>query len=191
MDDREERWSRWASAALAGDRRSYDRFLVEVSERVRRYARSRLSRSGHGIDEAEDIVQDVLVAIHAKRETWDPSRPIGPWVDAIIRYKTADAMRKMGRRAVAAEDIDAIADLATAHYDGDRRLDDLDRHLGALPSREQGVVAALGLEGMSAAKCAERFGMSEVDVRVAFLRGVAGIRRLVEGPQGAARGTRR
>jgi len=28
----------------------------------------------------EDAVQDVLLAIHEKRHTYDPARPFGPWL---------------------------------------------------------------------------------------------------------------
>ncbi|MEM0990855.1 MAG: sigma-70 family RNA polymerase sigma factor [Pseudomonadota bacterium] len=189
MDDREQLWRRWALASRDGDREAYNRLLVGVADRARRFAKSRLGRSGHGLDDAEDIVQEVLVAIHTKHGTWDPDRPIAPWVDAIIRYKTLDALRRIGRRAVATDDIDRIAEHTAAVHASERSgyIGDLDRHLDALPGLEQGVVAALGLEGLTAKKCAERLGVSEVDVRVAFHRGLARLARLAKGDAGLAR----
>lgn len=182
MNEREQRWHGWALAAQNGDRNAYARLLGAISERVRRYARGQLARSPHSMDEVEDIVQEVLVAVHTKRETWDPSRPIAPWIDAIIRYKTTDALRRMSRRAATSKTVDPTElDVAAApEPERLRFLHDLDRCLEALPSREKGVVAALGVDGQSAAKCAEQLGISEVDVRVAFHRGIARINRFLK-----------
>ncbi|MEM6663454.1 MAG: sigma-70 family RNA polymerase sigma factor [Pseudomonadota bacterium] len=181
MEDRECRWYAWMTAARSGDKASYNHFLTDVADRVRRHARRRLARSGFPLDEVEDIVQEALVAVHTKRETWDPGRPIAPWVDAIIRYKTLDALRRIGREAAKATNFDRAAEnLPAAGHEQSSDLADLDRHIGALPTREQGVVAALGLDGISAAKCAERFGISETAVRVAFHRGLARLARLAD-----------
>jgi RNA polymerase sigma-70 factor (ECF subfamily) len=48
--------------------------------------------------EAEDVVQEVLLTIHLKQGTWDPSREIGPWLTAITRNKIIDVFRRRGRR---------------------------------------------------------------------------------------------
>lgn len=192
MSDREHRWFSWMIAAQAGDRGAYNRLLTEVGDRVRRFAKRRLARSGFALDEVEDIVQEALVAVHTKRDTWDASRPIAPWVDAIIRYKTLDALRRLGRNAAKTEVFDPAEQDVAAPPSGDpaRYIGDLDRHLGALPRRERGVVAALGLEGLSAAKCAERLGITEIAVRVAFHRGLNRLARLANGEPAADRAPR-
>ncbi|MEO0762195.1 MAG: sigma-70 family RNA polymerase sigma factor, partial [Pseudomonadota bacterium] len=182
-------------AAIAGDRRAYATLLAAIAERVRRHARGRLRRVGAGDEDVEDVVQEVLVAVHTRRDTWEPGRPIGPWVDAIIRYKTVDALRRLGRRrAMTSDTLDVVAatvaaPVPAAHPGG---LAEMRRHLAALPGRERGVVAALGLDGMTIAGCAERFGISEGAVRVAFHRGLARLARFADGelPAGTARPTR-
>src|SRR5690606_41131913 len=73
-------------AALGGDEAAYSDFLHRVAAIVRGSARRKLARTGTGID-AEDIVQETLLAIHLKRHTWRPSEPILPWIFAIARYK--------------------------------------------------------------------------------------------------------
>ncbi|MEM6677538.1 MAG: sigma-70 family RNA polymerase sigma factor [Pseudomonadota bacterium] len=182
MEERETRWSTAMQAAIAGDRQAYAGLLAAIAERVRRYAGARLGRAGYGAEEAEDVVQEVLVAIHAKRETWEPGRPIGPWVDAIIRYKTADALRRLGRRrALTSDTFDLVVDTVAAPAAAVEAPGDIDRHLSALPCRERGVVAALGIDGLSIASCAQRFGISEGAVRVAFHRGLARLASLAEG----------
>lgn len=175
MDKRETRWHSWMQSALGGDRRAYEALLSAVATRTRAYARSRVVRAGYGSDEVEDIVQDVLIAVHTKRDTWEPCRPIGPWVDAIVRYKTVDALRRLGRRVTLGSDtLDHVAETVPAPVQArpSAMTVEVGRHLSALSQRERGIVAALGIDGMTIAACAERFGITEGAVRVAFHRGL-------------------
>jgi RNA polymerase sigma-70 factor (ECF subfamily) len=89
MIDREQEWSALLRAANAGDRRSYDRFLREVTPVLRGIVRSRAR--GQSAESHEDILQEVLIAIHAKRHTRDPTAPLLPWLYAVTRYKVVDA----------------------------------------------------------------------------------------------------
>ncbi|MEM6904945.1 MAG: sigma-70 family RNA polymerase sigma factor [Pseudomonadota bacterium] len=189
MSNREQKWQDWMRAARLGDRAAYSALLSDIAERVRRFSRRRLARSGLGLEEVEDIVQDVLVALHTKRDTWDPSRPLAPWVDAIIRYKTTDALRKLKRRAIVTDTLDAVAETiaATPSIFQTGALVDLDRHLRLLPSRERGVVMALSVEGLSVSGCASRLGITEGAVRVAFHRGLSRLEGAAEQEPAAAR----
>jgi RNA polymerase sigma-70 factor (ECF subfamily) len=67
MMHREEEWAALLRAAIAGDGRAYARFLHAVSPVLRGIVRAR----GRALppDQHEDIVQEVLIAIHAKRQT--------------------------------------------------------------------------------------------------------------------------
>jgi RNA polymerase sigma-70 factor (ECF subfamily) len=40
--------------------------------------------------DVERVVQQVLLAIHAKRQTWDTRQPLAAWVWAIARAALAD-----------------------------------------------------------------------------------------------------
>jgi RNA polymerase sigma-70 factor (ECF subfamily) len=80
MIDREQDWALLMQAARQGDRKAYERLLAGVAEAVRVIVRRRLARLGLSTSEAEDVVQEVLLGIHTKRDTWDESRPFLPWV---------------------------------------------------------------------------------------------------------------
>ncbi|NWM39889.1 RNA polymerase subunit sigma, partial [Escherichia coli] len=67
-----------------------------------------LSRAGQPVDQCEDIVQDILLAVHLKRHTWDTSAPFAPWLFAIARNKLIDTLRRRGRRVFV--DIDDLAE---------------------------------------------------------------------------------
>ena len=43
---------------------------------------------------AEDAVQETLIAIHARRATYDPALPFTAWVYGIARYKLIDEYRR-------------------------------------------------------------------------------------------------
>src|SRR5712675_3746007 len=81
-------------ASLDGDAASHRALLDRLSGRLRAYYRGKLARIGRGAAEAEDLVQEALLAIHFKRHTYDPAEPLTPWVHAIARYKLIDFLRR-------------------------------------------------------------------------------------------------
>ncbi len=64
-------WTAWMRQALAGDEAAYRRLLTAVAGRLRAQLRARLARWGAADVEAEDVVQETLLAIHLKRHTWN------------------------------------------------------------------------------------------------------------------------
>src|ERR1700749_1257809 len=83
---------------MSGDSAAYHRPLKAIPPVLRSAARRGLARAGQSVDQAEDIVQDILLAVHLKRHTWDASAPFAPWLFAIARNKLIDALRRRGRR---------------------------------------------------------------------------------------------
>ncbi|MHA6644242.1 sigma-70 family RNA polymerase sigma factor [Mesorhizobium sp. A623] len=157
-------------ASIAGDERAYAAFLAEVASRVRGFARKRLSLGG--ID-AEDIVQETLLAIHLKRHTWRQDAAVLPWVFAVARFKIIDAFRRRGR----AMEID-IADFSEKLAEPERQSvssRDISRVIETLTPVQRTVVRAISVEGRSIAEAAKSVGMTEAAVRVAFHRGLAAI----------------
>lgn len=69
-------WSVLMRAALDGDGRAYARLLQEVTPVLRGVVRAKgrsLTR-----EHQEDVVQEVLLAIHRKRHTWQTDLPVRP-----------------------------------------------------------------------------------------------------------------
>src|ERR671912_715085 len=87
-------------AAVEGDQRHYRQLLDALVPLVTAVARTCLRRNGRDMSDLEDVVQESFLAIHLKRHLWDPSRPLVPWVRAIVVNKTIDNMRRRGRRVV-------------------------------------------------------------------------------------------
>lgn len=110
-------------ATQAGDAGAYVQLLHEITPRLRRIVRRRHGRVSR-IEGVEDLVQDILLSVHAVRATYDPQRPFMPWLLAITRNRLADGARRYARRAaheVPVENLDVTfshdsANLATGAY---------------------------------------------------------------------------
>lgn len=161
------------TSAVAGDAAAYARFLKVITGPIRTFARNALARSGLAAD-AEDVVQEVLLAIHLKRHTWERTAPARPWVYAIARHKMIDLLRRRGRRAEV--DIADFSEVLAADDAPDRLSErEIDRALSSLPDGQRKVVTAVSVDGKSIRAAAESFGMTEGAVRVALHRGLAAL----------------
>ena len=98
MREREDEWTGLMRSAISGDDAAYHRLLKAVTPVLRAAARRGLARAGQPVDQSEDIVQDILLAVHLKRHTWDANAPFAPWLFAIARNKLIDSLRRRGRR---------------------------------------------------------------------------------------------
>ncbi len=174
---REEEWAEWMRRALSGDRQAYHRFLEAVTPYLRAMARRRAQQFGAPVDEAEDIVQEVLLAVHLKRGTWDPARPIGPWLSTIVRNKLIDSLRRRGRHVdVPIEDVMATLQ-AEEQTDATDRLD-AEHLLTRLKDPQRDMVRSISIKGESIRETAARLKMSEGAVRVALHRALKSLAAL-------------
>jgi RNA polymerase sigma factor (sigma-70 family) len=177
---REGDWTAWMRAAISGDAAAYRQFLMEVTPHLRAIAHHRCRMAGSSEGEAEDIVQEVLLAIHLKRGTWDQSRPIGPWITAIVRNKLVDALRRRGRHVtVPIEDvIDTLGMEDDADGASPREIDGL---LAQLKIRQREIVKSISINGSSVRETADRLHMTEGAVRVALHRALKTLAELYRG----------
>src|SRR6266851_6881474 len=122
-------------ASLNGDAASHRTLLERLSGRLRAYYKGKLAGIGRGASEAEDLVQEAVLAIHIKRHTYDPVEPLTPWVHGIARYKLIDFLRRT-RTSLADVPIDE-ADKIMEHDDkvDDESTYDLKRLMQRLPEK--------------------------------------------------------
>ncbi|MCU4181766.1 sigma-70 family RNA polymerase sigma factor [Bosea sp. BH3] len=174
LDELETRLRPAFLAALEGDAAAYRFFLDEISVRLRGYLRQMLARAGRTEpSEAEDVLQETLLALHLSRHTYDQSSPVTAWSHAIARYKLVDHLRRSGRHAGSLPLDDEAFQLAAAPEDAafEARLD-LERALEALPARTRGLIDRVKLQGTSVAEAASAAGMTETAAKVAIHRGL-------------------
>ena len=167
MVDQVDAWGQLLAAANAGDSRAYARFLQTVTPVLRGIVRAK--GGGLGEAECEDVLQEVLLAVHLKRHTWAPEAPVRPWLYAMARYKVVDAFRARGRKVDLP--IEDFADVLAAEAGPDpTEAADIAKMIGMLDGRSAEIVRKIGLEGVSVAETGRTLTMSEGAVRVALHR---------------------
>lgn len=162
-----DEWSSLLAEANAGDSRAYATFLRVITPVLRGVVRAK----GGGLGEAvcEDVLQEVLLAVHLKRHTWQAGAPVRPWLYAIARYKVVDAFRARGGKVeVPIEDFDEI--LAAEAGPDPTEAADMAKMIGLLDDRSGRLVRMIGIEGASAAEAGQALNMTEGAVRVALHR---------------------
>jgi RNA polymerase sigma-70 factor (ECF subfamily) len=175
VQDREAEWARLMRSAIGGDDAAYRRLLSALAPWLRAIARRGLG-TAVGSGEAEDIVQETLLAIHLKRHTWDPERPLGPWLRAIARNKLIDNVRRRGGRSnVPIEGLEEV--LAAEDTTPAVEARDVAPYVDALPGGQRDVVRSIINEEKSIRDTAAKLNMTEGAVRVALHRGLASIAR--------------
>lgn len=173
----EPSWEDLMRAANRGDQRCYAQLLQAITPVVRGIVRAR--GGALGPEGCEDVVQDVLLTIHLKRQSWREDAPFRPWLYAVTRHKVVDAFRARGRRIDLS--VDDFAEVLAAPPDPDPfEARDMDRVINELDPRAAQIVRAIGIDGDSAADTGARLGMTEGAVRVALHRALKSIAQLRE-----------
>jgi RNA polymerase sigma-70 factor, ECF subfamily len=167
---KEERLGSLLIRGLAGDATAYHIFLGELAAHLRSFLRRRLARLP---EEVEDLVQELLLAIHNHRHTYDPEQPLTAWVQAIARYKLIDLLRRRSRTDVLHDPLDEEEELFAAPDAGAAEARyDVAKLLQELPDRQRLPILYVKIEGGSVADTAKRTGMSESAVKVGIHRGL-------------------
>jgi RNA polymerase sigma-70 factor (ECF subfamily) len=158
-------------AGLAGEAGPYRRLLDELSGLLRAYY---ARRCPPGLD-AEDLVQETLIAVHTRRATYDAGQPFTAWAYAIARYKLIDALRRSRAHLRApVEEADALFTPASPPGSAEAAMAarDLERVMADLPARTRDLIRETRIAGLSTREAAEKHGMSETAAKVAIHRGL-------------------
>jgi RNA polymerase sigma-70 factor, ECF subfamily len=160
------------AASLDGDAGAYRRLLEQLTSRLRAYYKHRFARIGHGPTEAEDLLQETLIAVHTHRHTYDREQPFTPWMYAIARYKFLDYLRRTKSTLKdlpmeRAEELTSNSDLTAVESSLD-----LQRLMSDISSKARAAIQYVKLDGLSVREAAVRTGMSESAVKVAVHRGL-------------------
>lgn len=174
----------WVDGAIAGDPSALDHLIRGIHPLVVRYCRSRLSDGHRSLSTADDVAQEVCMAVCSALPTYQrDGRPFLAFVYGIAAHKVVDAHRAGGRsRSVPVAELpeDSTEDpgpestamaAATATL-----MDDL---LSRLPQNQQEILRLRVAVGLSAEETAQLLDMSPGAVRVAQHRALARLRTLL------------
>ena len=180
MKPDEERLRGLMLKGLEGDSLAYRTFLLELGAALQIFVRRRLLRLGRSDSDAEDIVQETVLAIHSRRHTYDPTLPVTTWAHAIARYKLIDFLRAT---AVETEELclEDVADTASDAIGPRDQALTLRKVIAALPERFRAPLTLMKVEGLSVAETAARTGMTKAAVKTNVHRGMKWIARMIAG----------
>lgn len=168
-------------SGLEGDAIAYRDFLQALTPHLRGYLRRRIPQLR---DDVEDLVQEILLAVHNARHTWRSDEPLTAWVHAIARYKLMDFFRSRARRDVLNDPLDDHADLFAAPDDEPAQARrDLGKLLDQLPDKQRLPIVHVKLEGLSVVETAKLTGLSESAVKVGIHRGLKALAARIRGAQ--------
>ena len=161
----------WMAAAQNGDERAYQMLLETVQPMVFRYARRRLRSD----EAAEDVSQDVLLTVHRVRHTYEPGRPLEPWLFSIARTRLIDHLRKERRIGASEVLMDVLPEVAEMPSETTARA--VFEILEKLPLAQREAFAMLKLEGLTTEQAAERAGVTVSALKVRAHRAYAAIKK--------------
>jgi len=157
--------------------------IAAVRKAVHRYCRARLSTYSGGAEVAEDVTQEVCLAVVDVLPRYqDQGAPFAALVYAIASNKVADAQRRFARTPFSVvEELPEQTEVALGPEQQAMARSDVEAALALLerlPARMAQVVR-LRAEGLSAEDVGTIVGLSANAVRVTQHRALARLRRLV------------
>jgi len=176
---REEALVAMMVAYQGGDASAFEALYREMAGAVRGYLRS-LARDA---TRAEDLLQETFLQLHRVRHTFDPARPLKPWVYAIAHNVFLMQRRAMARRgrheAVADDDLPDLPVPAEVESLADRDL--VRRALARLPADRREAVVLHHVLGFSFNEVGAVQGVSPGAAKVRAHRGMVELRATLRG----------
>lgn len=169
-------WGDLLAAAQRGEADAYRSFLNAILPFVRAIARRRCWSE----DMADDVVQDVLLTVHRVRHTYQPGRPVEPWLAAIVVRRTIDAARKRGRigRQEVFDDVayETFADPRANHSYDEGAAQTLAGMTASLSRSQKEAIELVKIKEMSLAEASTVSGQSIAALKVNIHRAMKKLR---------------
>lgn len=160
-----------------GDQSAYALLLREITP----YVRAMASRHARAREDIDDIVQDVLLTIHAVRDTYDADRPFKPWLVALARHRIYDWLRRHMRLSEREQELDASDETFRAPAANLEARELVTRNLRialeALPPGQRQAFEMLKLKEMTLKEVSAATGLSVAALKVATHRAVMALRK--------------
>lgn len=182
-DDDRENLHRLVRLATEGDRQAAEELLGVVHALAHRYCRARLSRYPGAEHAADDVAQEVCIAVLSALPRYrDEGKPFEAFVYKVAAHKVADVQRAGYRRPVPSADLPEIIDLTDGPEAlAERRSDvgEIRLLLERLPEQQRELMVLRVGVGLSAEETGRALGMTAGAVRVAQFRAMQKLRDFV------------
>ncbi|HVM33273.1 MAG TPA: sigma-70 family RNA polymerase sigma factor [bacterium] len=170
-----ESWQSLMALTQSGDLQAYRRLLEEIGPLLLGYVRKRV----YDPDQVMDAYQDLLLTLHKALPTYDPKRPLGPWLFTVARNSLLVSLgrkRRILEREVQVEKLQDRAQ-APAAEESEGLGDELYRALRGLPKMNRQAVELLKIQGLSLEEASRRLGISVPALKVRAHRGYEYLRK--------------
>jgi RNA polymerase sigma-70 factor (ECF subfamily) len=158
-----------------GDAEACQELFDSIGPSLTNFLRRRVA----DLQELEDVYQEVFMAIFEARHTYEPGRPLEPWLFAIARNIAVDYSRRRWTRAhweeLVAEPPEQPAETSIT------AAPDLSAALAEIPIDQREAFSMLKLEGLSVEAAAVRAGVSVGALKVRAHRAYKSLKRLIGG----------
>ncbi len=165
------------AAAQRGDGEAYRRFLQAILPFARAIARRHLRSD----EQVEDAVQDALLTLHRVRHTYQPGRPVEPWLAAIVTRRAIDIVRRRGRigtREVFDQSaLETFADPQANRTEAAEAADSVARMMADLSPKQREALELVKLKEMTLAEASAASGQSIGSLKVNVHRAIQRLRR--------------
>lgn len=179
---RDEEIDEFLAGAIAGERAAVERVLRTIRPLVVRYCRARLGRYERTFASADDVAQEVCMAVLTSLPSYrDQGRPFLAFVYGIAAHKVIDAHRAAGRNK--SEPVSDVPDSVEVADGPEQRAlqfetaGEMGRLLEVLPEKQREILVLRVVNGLSAEETAVAVGSTPGAVRVAQHRALARLRK--------------
>ena len=165
----------------SGDQTAFEELFERYAPRLVAFC----FRALHGQSEAEDVAQDVMLAIYLKKERFRPDAPFKPWIFTIASHLASKALRRRVRHPTVPLDMPA-GDEETLETSGlfpdpkqrtaeaeslvSERNKLIERAILMLPETQRIAVSLLRYEDLSYEEIAQATGQSVASVKSLLFR---------------------
>lgn len=157
--------------AQQGDSKAYVRLFQEITPLLRAFVGKKLNNP----QDAEDVVQEILISIHRASHTYDTGRPFKAWMFTIARYRLSDHLRTLYAKMEKGRDVNfedeayqlSTLENVTKTYENRECLVKI---ISSLPKKQQKIVTMMKIQGYSAQETAQKLNMTESAVKVSAHR---------------------
>lgn len=164
----DEKYANKMRQAQQGDNKAYEDLFKKVTPLIAGFIYNRIGKKADN----DDILQEILLAIHRSSHTYNTERSFKGWMFAIADHKLKDYFRSYYRKRLLTQvDFDDVKDFITHDVTNDsssgESLVDL---IDELPPKQKKIIYMMKVEGYSAKEVALAVNMSVSAVKVAAHR---------------------
>jgi len=162
-----QEWSELMKKAQSGDSVAYEKLLEDISSFLSLYLKKRIFNH----DYIQDLIQEILLAIHKARHTFDITKPFFPWFLSIVNYKSIDYFNDQKKNnSVSFDDFLCEPETGTRFEDDIESKWMIESALSDLPLRYRELLKSVKLDGYSVKEASVLLGLSLSNVKTSIHR---------------------